>query len=168
MGTNFYWTDKIEIIGLRLEKELGRRSYQYKDSRHIGKRSAAGLYCWDCGVSLNKGNVHYDNEWHEKCPKCGNTEVRNFEEHELSLPVPVAMELGFSPPRREKPRGVSPCSSFTYAQEPDYVDRVCKLNLGRFIVEDEYGRRCSAGEFLGMLENNCPLRFTNMIGRDFS
>ena len=36
MGTNYYWKDKHE-------------NCEYEDDIqvHIGKRSAAGLYCWD-------------------------------------------------------------------------------------------------------------------------
>jgi hypothetical protein len=38
MGTNFY---KIDI------------KKDNKEGEHIGKRSAAGYYCWDCGITLN-------------------------------------------------------------------------------------------------------------------
>ena len=37
MGTNFY---------------LGKYVYETKYENHIGKRSAAGLYCWDCDETL--------------------------------------------------------------------------------------------------------------------
>ena len=46
MGTNFYIIDKDQ---------------EYSEGRHIGKRSAAGWYCWDCGTTLCivTGKQHY-------------------------------------------------------------------------------------------------------------
>jgi hypothetical protein len=43
---------------------------------HIGKRSAAGLYCHDCGITLNKYGTDYVHDsmyddWYEVCPICG-------------------------------------------------------------------------------------------------
>jgi hypothetical protein len=53
MGTNFYTIDDI----------------------HIGKRSAAGLYCFDCEVTLCKNGedaIHQGSSgWYNTCPKCG-------------------------------------------------------------------------------------------------
>jgi len=58
MGTNYYLKiDECECCG-RYEK------------KHIGKRSAAGRYCFDCGVSLcvdGEDNVHKGGNFNEKC-----------------------------------------------------------------------------------------------------
>ena len=52
MGTNYYVkTDDGEV--------------------HIGKRSAAGWYCWDCRQTLCKGRVHYGDGYFDRCPICG-------------------------------------------------------------------------------------------------
>ena len=80
MGTNFYW------------KEIPKEFEQYKANvkrcsvygfdnnnenvlKHIGKRSGAGLYCYECGTTLNKlGTDHLhdcESEWYERCPICG-------------------------------------------------------------------------------------------------
>ena len=56
MGTNFYTRDGL----------------------HIGKRSAAGTYCWDCRLTLCKGgekavhmSTHGAHGFYDACPKCG-------------------------------------------------------------------------------------------------
>lgn len=45
------------------------------DGAHIGKRSAAGDFCFNCNTTMCKGgkeNVHYDgHDWHKVCPICG-------------------------------------------------------------------------------------------------
>lgn len=57
MGTNYYFKDGDDII-------------------HIGKRSAAGLFCVECMVALHPiGNhrVHITDEWLNECPVCGRS-----------------------------------------------------------------------------------------------
>ena len=48
MGTNFYWLDS----GKTLDPE-----------DHIGKRHSKGLFCWDCGVPVQRP---------PSCPCCKN------------------------------------------------------------------------------------------------
>lgn len=73
-----------------------------KELKHIGKRSAAGRYCWDCGVTLcidGEYYVHYsDHAWYDYCPKCGRTKDDEDKFSESS----VARELGFNdnPPKK--------------------------------------------------------------------
>lgn len=139
MGTNFYVKSDCEHQG-----------------QHIGKRSAAGSYCWDCGVTLAKSGMPHDGSGMlEACPKCekpGQSE---------SLDDSAAgRELGFnkSPPVRKT--GVRSCSSFSWAVEPGYLEGVDE-------IEDEYGRRFTRGEFVAVLQE-CPIQFMDSIGRDFS
>lgn len=124
MGTNFY------IKGHR----------NSDDPRyHIGKRSAAGLYCWDCGVTLCKGGesrVHYGDGFFDKCPNCG----KGREEEPLSESS-AGRELGFNHSKPVKKTGVQSCSSFTWARD-----------LGRIrCIVDEYGRAYTREEFHKML-----------------
>lgn len=81
MGTNFYWkripkefekyksnAEKIAVYGFDKNNE--------NVLKHIGKRSAAGLYCHNCGTTLNKhGTDHLHDceysEWYKVCPICG-------------------------------------------------------------------------------------------------
>lgn len=73
MGTNFYW------------KEVPKELEQYKDTvinesvlEHIGKRSAGGLYCYNCGTTLCKSGIdgihtvdNEENDCYKVCPVCG-------------------------------------------------------------------------------------------------
>jgi hypothetical protein len=139
MGTNFY------IKGKR-----GNDDPRF----HIGKRSAAGLYCWDCGVSLCKGGasrVHYGEEFFDKCPKCGKSHVKE----ELSSSS-IGRELGFNNTKPEKKTGVKGCASFTWARP-----------IGRIKhIVDEYGTEYMLEEFYNVLEE-CPIQ-TEHYGVHFS
>ena len=138
MGTNFY-----------------THKYESPKRAHIGKRSAAGLYCWDCGVTLCRGRVHYDNERYDVCPKCGKAPVK---EADGGM---AFRELGFNKSTPRKKEGVASCSSFSWAVQPDEWRGLCRF------VYDEYGRRLTKKEFLQVLEE-CPLQFFDCIGVDFS
>lgn len=133
MGTNFYTLD----------------------GRHIGKRSAAGRYCWDCGITLCKGRVHYGDGFHDACPQCGAAPLK--ESIETSS---AGRELGFNNAPPEAKTGVQSCSSFSWAMEVGELE-------GEPAIEDEYGRQYTAPEFQQVLEE-CPIRFTDSIGIEFS
>ena len=144
MGTNFYLKGHI---------------YNDDPKYHIGKRSAAGYYCWDCGITLcvaGEEQVHYgrgaDNEWYTECPKCRKKPME--ESFESSS---VGRELGFNKSKPEVKTGVASCSSFTWARK---LGRVKK-------IEDEYGRRYTRKEFEQML-TECPIQFEHVIGKEFS
>lgn len=135
MGTNFY------VKGHKHDDD---------PKYHIGKRSAAGFYCWDCRVTLCKdgeSGVHTGrSEWHEVCPKCGKPPQKE------SLDISSAgRELGFNKSAPQKKSGVASCSSFTYAR-----------TLGRIKkIVDEYGREYTRQEFEKMLEE-CPIMFSSL------
>lgn len=136
MGTNFYLTD----------------------GKHVGKRSAAGVYCWDCGISLCKdGREHiheYNSEWYQKCPGCGKKP-----ENETMEESSAGRELGFNSSLPSRKTGIKSCSSFTWAVEPKSIKNKK--------IKDEYGRKYSAKDFEKILEE-CPIKFSNMIGKFFS
>ncbi len=134
MGTNFY-----KLNGM-----------------HIGKRSAAGHYCWDCHITLCKegkeGIHHTESEWYDACPICRKKPDKNGANAAYK-------ELGFSKVNG-KQKGVSSCCSFTWAIYPEQVTRVRK-------IKDEYGRSYTKEEFKKELEF-CPIQYFDLIGEDFS
>ena len=139
MGTNFYTTK----------------------GTHIGKRSAAGLYCWDCGKTLCKDGedgIHTGkSDWQSRCPKCGKHAL----DHDFSKST-VGVEIGFALPYTPDERcGVSTCSSFSWAVRPSAVTRLKK-------IKDEYGRQHTLAEFIDMVLANCPIQFMDSIGSEFS
>lgn len=164
MGTNFYLVHQPSCL----------------ETNHIGKRSAAGLYCWDCGETLCKGgteNVHEGGEWYDKCPKCGKEPEK--EKLEKSS---AGRELGFNKSKPQKKSGVKSCSSFSWGIHPTRVaDALLELKtMGyacsqcgtRFdspvqLVRDEYGGLLTSKEFWEIIEE-CPIIFLDSIGRDFS
>ena len=147
MGTNFYW-----------KQPFGR------EGEHIGKRSAAGLFCWDCGITLCKNGipaVHQgEYSWHNACPKCGK-------KHETKEAKASYLELGFTTPRKKKPEGVESCSSFRWAINPDYVRKIIHRHLFKRVL-GEYGKSMSGRKFLKMIDNNCPIQYNDSIGEIFS
>lgn len=146
MGTNFYWNN----------------------GEHIGKRSAAGLYCWDCGHTLCKGGdaaIHWgQEEFYDACPACGKA----FADTPGVWSGAAAVELGFAKPQTQRGTGVKTCSSFSWAQNPAEVLARCRSWRGRFrIITDEYGRKTSGRAFVRMLECNCPIQYTDLVGSRF-
>jgi hypothetical protein len=141
MGTNFY---------------LEGHGHSDDPKWHIGKRSAAGWYCWDCGVTLCKGGekkIHYSwPEWYEQCPKCGAKK-----QNESISDGSVGRELGFNKEPYQKKTGVASCSSFSWARK---LGRVQK-------IENEYGDKFTRKEFEEMLEE-CPVQYYDSMGQWFS
>jgi hypothetical protein len=158
MGTNFYWLEKDACT------HCDRRA---TEGAHIGKRSAAGMFCWDCDETLCNGGkmaVHYGvSGWSTTCRKCGAAPVAN----EGLKAGPAAVELGFAPPRDERPKGVRGTSSFSWEIQPGEVRSICEAKLNDRCVVDEYGHVSTGGEFLRMLRANCGIEFTGSIGTDF-
>lgn len=134
MGTNYYW--KVvpqEIIDLGVK-------YSGTDSigLHIGKRSSAGLYCFDCGTTFcseGDNNVHmaHSSSWTELCPICGK-----------------------SPETSENIRRVS---SFTWTMKLHYkiLLKMLKEHPLKKVVKNEYGETFTAKEFL--LAIDTPIQF---------
>ncbi len=143
MGTNFYLMGKGK-----------------QEGPHIGKRSAAGAYCWDCDITLCKdGNeaIHSEHSsFYDKCPLCGK-KYKNE-----GWKSTGGRELGFNktPPKRKT--GVASCSSFNWAMAPTKL-----LLKPPKQVLDEYGRVYSWKQFQKVLEE-CPVHFYSSIGVDFS
>ena len=172
MGTNFY----IRGHGHTDDPEW-----------HIGKRSAAGMYCWDCRKTLHKGGeagIHHgctktghppfcDCDWNKKCPGCGKAPAKEGLESSVG-----GRELGFNKSRPKVKSGVSSCSSFSWAMPADRLAEAIKGVLscpccGREygdkdkVVENEYGDLFTWHEFLMVLEE-CPVQYTDSVGQEFS
>jgi hypothetical protein len=106
--------------------------------------------------------IHYStHDWYERCPTCGREPVKFNALRE----GPAAVELGFADPNKERPSDVRGCCSFTWAIDPETAQRRCADGE---IVIDEYGCRMGGQAFLVMLNANCPIRFTDSIGEEFS
>ncbi len=146
MGTNFYLAS-MPADGDDLDPLY-----------HIGKRSAAGLWCYDCGITLCKGGnekIHYGDEFYEACPKCGQAYIR-----ESLAESAAGIELGFAKPSKIV-SGVRGASSFSWAMsEHDFF-------RAEDDVIDEYGTKYSFGEFLEQVLNNCAVKFTHSLGVRF-
>jgi len=114
--------------------------------KHIGKRSAAGLYCWDCGVPINR---------EKECPKCGNKPKK--EDFSNSA---AGRELGFNKEPFAKKTGVASCSSFSWAIKPEKIKKI-------LFVKDEYGRKYSGKTFREEILAECPIQLYDLIGENF-
>jgi hypothetical protein len=163
MGTNFY---------------IAGHAHDDSPKWHIGKRSAAGLFCWDCNITLCKfGNegIHRGNgtpsmvdldharRWHARCPLC--KKARQDEGTASS----GSRELGFNKTAPKAKKGVATCASFTWAMSQE--DLKAKLKKwqnqpAKKVIVDEYEHLFTAAEFEAVL-SECPVRF-EMIGQEFS
>lgn len=153
MGTNYYW------------KKQNKDFSKNHPINHIGKRSAAGLYCWDCGTTFCADGTNYvhsgTNHWHKECPFCG----KGKEDEPLEKSA-IGTELGFNK-EGLKHHGVGLVCSFIWVimkykndiirqAEKDYL---CGVEPYKIII-DEYGVEYTAQEFLKILED-CPIEYQN-------
>jgi hypothetical protein len=151
MGTNFY-------LNYVTRGDSGDPKY------HVGKRSAAGLYCWDCGVTLCTGGeegIHYSQHgWHDKCPQCGQERI-----DEGVFGGAAGRELGFNKETPQRKTGVQSCASFSWGIDRGDVEKKAK-RIQRYRMHgivDEYGQGYTWEEFLQVLEE-CPVQSTRSIG----
>lgn len=152
MGTNFYLIEATEEDILSYSPEF-----------HIGKRSGAGPYCWDCNKTLcmhgNEGLHGGYAQWHTRCPDCGKEP--SLEELTEST---GGRKLGFNKNPPAKKTGVRSCCSFTWAMEQERVQSLPKTGK---VIKDEYGREYTLQDFQGVLEE-CPVNFYNSVGALFA
>ena len=176
MGTNFYWKPDIEKKLFHLVEDDDHPQH------HIGKRSAAGLYCWDCGVPLVE-EVSYGRRFYQKTrwsndavhgsshphlKACPNCILEPGASPGLSSPGnPAGVELGFAKPARGRPTGVDSAASFSWAQEPARVLLTCRKSPLTPVIADEYGSDYTGDDFLDLILG-VPLWFTISIGQCFS
>jgi len=153
------------------------------NGKHIGKRSAAGSYCWSCNMTLREGGedlVHQSSRhfakngfgftdsdinkgWHKSCPVCGEKRTNDTNA--------ALIELGFEEPNNDnskKRTGVQSCSSFNYARSQAELSKYLKRVWNKKVIKDEYGRKFTGKEFDEMIRNNCPIKITKHIGVEFS
>lgn len=157
MGTNFFWIQDAHIpLGGNFE------------GHHVGKRCAAGPYCWDCRVTLypeGEEQIHSgDSMFLEACPRC----LTPLPEYDVLCKGAGAVELGFAKPNLEPPTGVSSAASFSWACEPSIARERCEQYIDRPVIQDGHGRLYTGGLFLQMLKANCPIEITETVGREFS
>lgn len=147
MGTNFYISDPPIPAEDADDPNV-----------HIGKRSAAGFWCWDCGVTLAVGGlaaVHTaPARRYTTCPRCG--QAPRTEPLEAGA---AGRELGFNRASPQRKHGVASCSSFTWAMPAGRLEGVRE-------IRDEYGTVYTPAEFTAVL-SECPIQYTDKIGRRF-
>lgn len=137
---------------------MGTNYYLVSDGRHVGKRSAAGMYCWDCKEILHADNETSDGKY--QCPMC--SEIESDEGWNSS----VGRELGFNNEKPHRKSGVASCSSFAWDIDPLLITYLFDTKRKKIIV-DEYGRKFTAAQFNAILEE-CPIVEYDSIGDDFS
>lgn len=133
MGTNFYWK--------KLPKEFEKYKTPENESilMHIGKRSAAGMYCYNCGTTFNRWGTQYvhkggiqEIDWYTKCPICGAEG-----EHACSFTYTFLLQLTVI---RQK----------MASSEKDAP-----------LIEDEYDETYTLERFYNEVAGKCPIMFQN-------
>lgn len=125
------------------------------EDKHIGKRYAAGIWCWDCRVPM------YDESHPEmvggfphpkpldKCPSCGKSK----EETKYN---PAMRELGFDKNKPYKPTGIDGASGFIWNIDNHFGVGTSKEEILDTIKDmkwlvDEYGRKMTVKQFHEMM-----------------
>lgn len=167
MTTNFYLKKEFEALYpfVRTDEVL-----------LIGKRAAAGRYCWSCRRILIRcwgQNVHglvhssldvvvdsmgnqHKVEHLEECPSCGKKAI------DEGFNGAVGRELGFNKLLPSEKHGVSSTSSFMFALRfQELFSLFTKLKLlfsNKKVIQDEYDRDYSLDEFFRVL-SECGIQY---------
>lgn len=164
MGTNFYWAPVTEYPTVITFADGEERTIPKPEGRHIGKRSAAGAYCFDCDITLCMGGnsaIHNSrSSWHDACPMCGKTKPSPDIRRGAG-----AIELVFARPNEKRPTGIQTTSSFSWAIDPAEARHICEARMDQPCVVNEYGTVFTGAEFLRMLRANCAVQFTDSSRR---
>lgn len=72
MGINYYWIDESDCEKFKEEPCL---YYDIPIKYHIGKKSNAGYYCYDCGISRHENTAYVHSARNDyikfgNCPGC--------------------------------------------------------------------------------------------------
>lgn len=116
------------------------------DGKHIGKRFGAGIWCWDCKVSLNveDRSAPFGQRTLDACPNCG---LKRPEQ----LPFSSGMrELGFDKSEPREHTGIDGASGFTWAIGVGLGStrqQVSAAVAGRRFVKTEYGDKWTVKQF---------------------
>lgn len=143
------------------------RGYDDMDPEiHLGKRSGAGRFCWDCMVTLNMGGnsaIHMGkSDWHPACPKCNKTEK---DKYPTRFDKVADVEKETIP--EDRPTGIASSCSFSWAQNPEGVLAILEQRPNDLLVIDEYEETYTGVTFATMLRNSCPVHFTDSVGTRF-
>lgn len=150
MSTNFYWIKNPE----------SKESIHV----HIGKRSAAGLFCWKCGIGqckwsrdVHQGPGRMELGTFDTCPGCGNS----FEIKATGWDHTAGVELGFAKSRNLSRTGIGTASSFTWTMLSHKWKLQSMITDDRKVIRDEYGDEYTAREFLE--EELCNVAYENLL-----
>lgn len=134
---------------------MGMNLYTLKGV-HIGKRSAVGIWCWDCKVDLNPkvdifGEIRKGNEipMERVCPSCGKKAIAGKTKYN-----PACRELGFNKDDPKSHRGIDGASGFCWQIGEcglgGSVDQIKKKLKKLKFVDTEYGERWPIKKFWDM------------------
>lgn len=148
----------IYTLRKKLLKEKGwddKPIYNWRD-KHIGKRSAAGIWCWDCKVPMYDESVQVPlagitiPKQLDACPNCGKKYVEKKSKFN-----PAMRELGFDKSKPKKRVGINGASSFTWCIDEYYglgktVKEIKeKLSKIKYVIT-EYDEKWTIKEFNAM------------------
>ena len=180
MGTNYYACDK------ETKEEL----------YHIGKRSAAGYFCWDCGVSYTNiaetytsrlysmTAYHRPTEYNETSYLYGNDAV-HMTRHDNKLINGEPEILDCCPicgkPKEEELTEVnSAYAELGFSKQPGKKhNTTCSFSFAvspyvlsetmkneNIIIKNEYGEELSKEQFKEVLQD-CGLKYFHSVGQEF-
>jgi hypothetical protein len=142
---------------------MGTNFYTIKHKKHIGKRYAAGLYCWDCDIKMPDGKEKspYGGYFQVKtCPLCGKS-YQNEKGNTTAF-----RELGFNKSKPTRKTGVATCCGFIWAMSLENLCGIIGESEDKTII-DEYSNELTLDDFNDIL-SECPLNCQqDNIGKEF-
>lgn len=180
MGTNYYWiksTEEYKNIWPGIDFNLNDEDLENDNKTgdihiHIGKRSAAGLYCKHCGVTICKGGfreVHFggpdisllfntDNKTEDEIKRAKETyECQWCQYYYKTCP---GCGRNFNNEAAKNDEEIVHICSFTWTMmaHKAIIKQLVKSNYKEPVIVNEYGDKYTAAEFLEQIDN-CFIQF---------
>jgi hypothetical protein len=159
--------DELRALGVPegvLENMANPSPPTLNDFSHIGKRSAAGLYCYSCNAWFHDPANCDERPKDERtsCKYCGA-------QAKSGMNRATSVELGFAKPEPLRPEsGVEGTCAFLWANWPDEVYHIARQAPAEMqLVVDEYGKTMTGKEFVNMLRASVSISKLS-IGHIFS
>lgn len=150
MGTNYYWNPDLVRDTLNLD------NLNQDDPRvHIGKTSAAGKYCHNCGITQH-GDTTYVHHY-----------VSKYREEQLLIDIIRLDDV--SCPNCGKPWDTATSFTFTMMGHLKTISNFYNMEVAMCnanplqkpleVIMDEYGKKYTAINFLDTIIRKCPIQF---------
>ena len=178
MGTNYYWIKPVKEYSKAWPDQRFEFNVEECDDDlsgdvhiHIGKRSAGGLYCKHCGVTINRyGSKHIHHDGPDVSLLFGNkndsdeikeSKLAEYERQKKEFYFDACPGCGTPFEYDEKNERIIYICTFTWTmmRHKDIIKELADKGYDKDIIVNEYGEKYTAKEFIERVLESCYVQY---------